>query len=172
MLKGLVLETKVESLATIQFGAAALTAATGRRSRLALQMQALTSPGMTCSRMLTPVSNNSALWKEWTAMPTTRLEVGDPETRTVRVLSRPCDTCVTFPDDRMHLGDKRRQAFIQEALDRDGFITCHDTLPYAATDCLPAICRGFWNLHRNAVTPLRVVQVYGMAVEVDPPEKT
>jgi hypothetical protein len=95
-----------------------------------------------------------------------RDQVADPVTGQVRLLSRPCDTCVTFPDDRMHLGE-RREAFISEVIANDSYVICHDTIGRA--DVKPTICRGFWNLHRDTCAALRLVETFGLAVEVDPP---
>ncbi len=94
-------------------------------------------------------------------------KVADPATRTIRVCSRPCSTCVIFPDDRMHLDESRRTSFIQEALDRDGYIICHQTL-----NGPQAMCRGFVNAHRGETFPLRLIDNLPDLVEhFDPPEK-
>lgn len=83
-----------------------------------------------------------------------------------RLLSRPCDTCVTFPDDRMFLGEHREE-FIQTARERGAFIVCHDTTDTGAA----AICRGFYNLHRHDSTFLSLGERLGRMQEVEPPEE-
>ena len=93
-------------------------------------------------------------------------DVAIPGKNCARLLSRPCDTCVTFPDDRMRLGEARRQEFIETALRRDSYVVCHDTLSTAE----PAICRGFWNLHRFDSAPLRVLAAFGLVEESEPPQ--
>lgn len=93
-------------------------------------------------------------------------DVTDPVTRRVRLLSRPCDTCVIFPDNRAHLRPGRREQFIADAVANDGYIVCHATIGH---DAPRAICRGFWNVHRKDTLPLRLVACFGLAVEVDPP---
>ncbi len=92
-------------------------------------------------------------------------DVADPRTRTVRLCDRPCSTCVIFPDDRMHLGEENRLAFLQQALDNDGTVTCHQTLNSGRA----AICRGFANQFRGQTFPLRLIEVAPQLVEfVDP----
>ncbi len=94
------------------------------------------------------------------------LTVADTATRTVRVLSRRCGTCIMYRDDRMHMSEERRQAFIFDAVDRDTYVVCHSTLN---PGILNAICRGFFDRYRRDITALRIVDRYGLAVEVDPP---
>lgn len=72
-----------------------------------------------------------------------------------------------FPDDRVHLGQQRRRAFIQAALDKDSYVVCHETL---VAGVLPAVCRGFFNVHRRDTFPLRLMVVLDLCAEVDPPE--
>jgi len=81
-----------------------------------------------------------------------------------RLLNRPCDTCVTFPDDRMGLGEEVRRAFLAEARVGKSYVICHETI---GSD--EAVCRGFWNLHRSASDFLSVMERCGLVVEVDPP---
>ncbi len=80
-----------------------------------------------------------------------------------RLLKRPCDTCVTFPDDRMFLGAERREAFIAEACKTKSYVICHET-----RDGDEAICRGFWNLHRSQSPFLSLMERCGLVAEVDP----
>jgi len=92
--------------------------------------------------------------------------VADPVTRTVRLLSRLCDTCVIYADDRMHLGERRTE-FIDGARAAGSFVICHDTL---GTDT-PAICRGFWNRHRSGSAACRIAEGFNLVVEIDPPKE-
>lgn len=94
-------------------------------------------------------------------------EVADPATRTVRLLSRMCGTCVCHPDDLMHMGE-RRQRFIDEVRARDSFVVCHDTGD--RTDIPAAICRGYYNRHWREISSLRLATAFGFMTEVDPPE--
>lgn len=101
-----------------------------------------------------------------------KLDVSDPDGR-ARVLARRCDTCVAYPDDRMHLGENRRAAFLTDTAARDRFVVCHQSLPALAPDgYAPAICRGFWQQHRHDTMPTRMMLAYGFYVEVDPPTVT
>lgn len=51
---------------------------------------------------------------------------------------------------------------VDEALERDSAIVCHDTLDTAAN----AICRGFFD--RHATIPLRLAKITGR-IRYDPP---
>jgi hypothetical protein len=88
----------------------------------------------------------------------------DHSQRRARLLARPCDTCVTFPDDRMDMGPEGRLALINSALAAEAFIICHDTL---GPDQPRAICRGFWNLFKKRTIALRCLE--DRYLEIDPP---
>lgn len=90
----------------------------------------------------------------------------DPATGCMRVLSRLCDTCITYPDDRMLLGE-RRQEFIDEARVRGTYVVCHDTGTYSPHP--GAVCRGFFNRHWRETAALRLAQRLGLVVFVEPP---
>jgi hypothetical protein len=71
-----------------------------------------------------------------------------------------------FPDDRAHLGQERRLAFIEEVLRKDSYVICHETL---TPGILPAVCRGFFNTHRRDTRDLRLMVLFDMYTEVEPP---
>ncbi len=93
---------------------------------------------------------------------------GDPRTGTFRLLRRPCATCVAFADDRAHLGQRRRVAFLAGAVAKDRYVICHETLVGRRQ---AAICRGFFNLHGADVWPLRLMVALGLIRQVAPPRE-
>lgn len=101
--------------------------------------------------------------------------VVDPETGLPRVLSRKCNTCIYRSGNRMHLRPGRREDMAAEAVARNAWIVCHDTLTYgqhALPEGEQAICRGFWDMHRTDTMGCRLAQALGGPVFVDPPETT
>ncbi len=54
---------------------------------------------------------------------------------------------------------------VQECLDEDTTIPCHETI----IEGPKAICRGFYDLHRKDVTPLRLAEAFNVVVFEDPP---
>ncbi|MEV7926057.1 hypothetical protein [Kitasatospora sp. NPDC088779] len=98
--------------------------------------------------------------------------VADPDTGEVRVLARLCDTCIYRPGNLMNLAPGRVRQLAAEALDANGHIVCHSTLPaLAPPGTKGAICRGFANAHGNAIFALRIAAAFGRIVEVPPPAK-
>ena len=98
--------------------------------------------------------------------------VMDPETVRVRLLAEKCSTCIFRPGNLMHLQPGRRDQMSAEAIAEDGWITCHATLPYGQhPDAEPAVCRGFWDVHRNDSFFTRFAAYTGHFVEVPQPGK-
>jgi hypothetical protein len=97
-------------------------------------------------------------------------EIIDPASGKPRLCARRCDTCVAYPDDRMRLGEERRTSFLADAAAKDSYVVCHATIyPADPADYAPAICRGFWQLHRRDSAPTRFMLAFGHYVEVEPP---
>jgi Resolvase, N terminal domain len=95
-------------------------------------------------------------------------DVLDPETGKVRILARPCATCI-FRCDPMRLGAERTRQVIDHNLRAGALLTCHATLPYGDhPEFGPAVCAGFWVRHRNDVLAGRIAQQFLGIVHVDP----
>jgi hypothetical protein len=87
----------------------------------------------------------------------------------VRVLSRRCETCIFWPDDRMALGPERTAEVENENVRKGTLLTCHSTLPYGGhPDFGPAACHGFWTKHGRAMLVGRIAMWIGI-LKVDPP---
>ncbi|MFJ6199130.1 hypothetical protein [Micromonospora sp. NPDC092111] len=101
--------------------------------------------------------------------PDESLSVGDPVLRKSRLLSRPCDTCIFNPGNKMHLAVGRLRHLVTETCRQESYIVCHSTLPhYLYPDAKPAICRGFADRYRTQALQL-MERLFGF-VEVDPPQ--
>lgn len=81
----------------------------------------------------------------------------------VYVQARMCKTCIFRPGNLMSLHEGRVEGMVAEAGDT-GCIPCHQNL----TGEGQAVCRGFYDKHRN--TPLQIAQRLGMVEEVQLPE--
>jgi Domain of unknown function (DUF4314) len=98
-----------------------------------------------------------------------RQDITDPATGLSRLLSERCTTCILRPGDLMHLGPGRTAAFIQQALDAGSYVVC-ETLTYGDFPGYgPAICRGFFDAHRNRTRDLLILQAGRRLTEVAPP---
>ena len=96
-------------------------------------------------------------------------DVLDPETGKVRVLARPCPTCIFRPHDPMRLGTERTRQVINHNLRTEALLTCHATLPYGDhPEFGPAVCAGFWVRHRNDVLAGRIAQRFLGIMHLDP----
>lgn len=93
----------------------------------------------------------------------------DHEVGKVRVLSRRCDTCIFWPDDRSAVDQKVAQEVIQRNLDNDALLNCHSTLREVLPDFGPAVCAGFWASHKRRVRAARFALAFIGIIRVDPP---
>lgn len=94
----------------------------------------------------------------------------DPEAGKVRVLSRRCETCIFWPDDRMDLGPERTAEIERENIRKGTLLTCHSTLPYGEhPDFGPAACYGFWTKHGRRMLIGRIAALIGI-LRVNPPK--
>ena len=88
---------------------------------------------------------------------------------TVHVLDDKCSTCVFRPGNLMHLEPGRLSGMVKAGVDRanrpGGAITCHSTI--YRDDVEPAVCRGFYDKHRDRVQALQVAERLSM-VTYDP----
>ncbi|MFC6023455.1 hypothetical protein ACFP2T_45780 [Plantactinospora solaniradicis] len=74
------------------------------------------------------------------------------------------------PGNLMHLSEGRLRDLVDKALQDQGFIVCHDTLPhYLHPEVKPAICRGFAD--RYSTQALQVIDRLFGCIEVDPPDE-
>ena len=87
-----------------------------------------------------------------------------------RVLAEKCSTCIFRPGNPMHLRPGRVKQLVGDALDRGGFITCHNTLPYGGhPEVGEAICRGFYDAHGARSNVVRVWSRLGGFDEIPDP---
>jgi hypothetical protein len=102
--------------------------------------------------------------------PDWRQDITDPGSGLSRLLSERCPTCILRPGDPMHLGAGRTAAFIRHALDAGSYVVCHETLTYGDFPSYgPAICRGFFDAHRDRSPSLLILQAGRRLTEVPPP---
>lgn len=87
----------------------------------------------------------------------------------VHVLSRKCDTCIFRPGNLMHLEEGRADRMAEEAVANQSVIPCHATI--YGEDKAPAICRGYWDVHRRRVGILQVAERMDVVAYDEPPEK-
>lgn len=86
----------------------------------------------------------------------------------VHVLSDKCVTCVFRPGNLMHLTPGRLKEMVDESIAEGVGIVCHSTLPHTGED--QAICRGFWDAHRERAQLLQVAERLGI-IEYQPVPK-
>lgn len=84
----------------------------------------------------------------------------------VHVCEQMCETCIFRPGNLMQLRAGRVRQMVDEAKANDSAIVCHATL-----DGDHAVCRGYYDRHRNDVFPLRLAQMLDNIVEIMPPSK-
>lgn len=81
----------------------------------------------------------------------------------IHICSRMCDTCIFRPGNLMRLNAGRVEQMVQDAINADSCIPCHQTLGRRA-----AVCRGFYE--RHATWPLRAAKRMGLIEFQDPPK--
>lgn len=89
------------------------------------------------------------------------------------VLSRPCDTCIFAPGNRMHLEKGRLAGMIQECRERQTFIPCHETMEIEEDDDGEThgegpICNGFYEKWGGYSQLVRIFERLGSVRLVDP----
>ena len=100
-----------------------------------------------------------------------RLSVADHQQGKTRVLTRQCATCIFHPGDPMHLAPGRLSEMVTQARRAEGYIICHDTLPYGNhPHTPPAVCRGFYD--RYTTLSLQLARRLWGIVEIEPPDQT
>jgi hypothetical protein len=65
-------------------------------------------------------------------------------------MARRCNTCIFWPDNRMHLAPGKVDEMVAKATANEGTIVCHSTLDLDRQ----AACRGF--VDRHATLPIRL----------------
>lgn len=79
----------------------------------------------------------------------------------VRIMAELCATCIFRPGNKMQLHPDRVQGMVADALSREGgTIVCHETLDHREH----AVCRGFFNRHKNDVALLQIAERMGVVV--------
>lgn len=69
----------------------------------------------------------------------------------------------------MDLRPGRLKSMVDGARRAEGYITCHETLPYAGNDGVrPAVCRGFYDRYSTAA--LQIIERLWGWIEIDPPD--
>lgn len=77
----------------------------------------------------------------------------------VHVLDAKCSTCIFRPGNLMHLSEGRKQDVVDGNVQNDSALTCHQTLPgWPPGTHKPAVCRGFYDVHKQDSFPLRLAQ--------------
>lgn len=85
----------------------------------------------------------------------------------IHVLTDRCSTCI-FRRGAFYLPPGRLKEIVDTNLESGGAITCHETLTdYGPKLAPPAVCRGFYDAHKDSVPALRLAQLMGL-IEEDP----
>jgi hypothetical protein len=79
-----------------------------------------------------------------------------------------CETCVFRPGNLMHLQPGRLRGMVDQAKNGGSAIVCHSTLEEGVDN---AICRGYWDRHKDDVAALTIAEKIGIVEEVPPPRK-
>jgi hypothetical protein len=81
----------------------------------------------------------------------------------VHILSEPCETCIFKPGNLMDLNSGRVKGMVEECLEHDRFIPCHQTMSYYHGPAAGrgAVCAGYWTSYHGRNWLLR------MAVALD-----
>lgn len=77
----------------------------------------------------------------------------------IHVRDDKCDTCIFRPGNLMHLSDGVFDNLVAAALADNTVIICHVTL-----DGPRSICRGFYDVHKANVMPLRLATAFDTVV--------
>lgn len=100
-------------------------------------------------------------------------DITDPTTGKSRLLTTPCATCIFRAGNPMHLEPGRLAHLVADALTRDRYIICHDTLTYGPHPGYgPAICRGFHDGYRHRSIAIRLMYALDNITEIPPPDQT
>ncbi len=83
----------------------------------------------------------------------------------VHVGVRKCSTCIFRPGNLMHLQEGRTDGMAADAVAAGSVIVCHKTL-YQEKD-EHAVCRGFFDVHKNDVQALQLAERLGILEEVE-----
>lgn len=73
----------------------------------------------------------------------------------VHVCKKQCKTCIFRPGNLMQLNPGRVEQMVQDAINKDSAIICHDTL-----NGPNAVCRGFFDKYQT--TPLQFAERLNM----------
>ncbi|MFD4406694.1 hypothetical protein ACFWPH_28425 [Nocardia sp. NPDC058499] len=93
-----------------------------------------------------------------------RTDITDPATGKSRLLDKKCPTCVFRPGNPVYTRESAEK-LADRACEDDTYVVCHST--YKDGQSPPhAICRGFWDRHRNDTAALRILQFFDRIIEV------
>lgn len=81
------------------------------------------------------------------------------------VLDDKCPTCIFRPGNLMDLDPETRDEMVAQAVRRQSTINCHSTL-----DGPRSVCRGFYDVHRHEIFPLRLAAAMDL-IEFEAPTK-
>lgn len=84
----------------------------------------------------------------------------------LHVCERKCATCIFRPGNLMRLEEGRKEGIARDAVAEQSVIPCHKTIYGQAEQ--PAVCRGYWDVHKNDVQGLQVAERLGLVKEIDP----
>lgn len=84
----------------------------------------------------------------------------------IYVLDRKCSTCIFRPGNLMHLEPGRVDQMVEACIENQSVIPCHKTL-----DGPRSICRGYWDVHRDEIWPLRLAHAMDLVSYDSPPEE-
>lgn len=86
----------------------------------------------------------------------------------VNVCAYECETCIFRKGNRMQLQSGRVRQMIDGSIADDTAITCHGTIYWDGSTEL-AVCRGFYDRHREDVFPLRLAHLCDRIKFITPP---
>lgn len=93
----------------------------------------------------------------------------------VRVLTKPCQSCIFHPGNLMHLRNGGLKEMVDECRQRDWHVICHETMQglggnkVAGPGATGAVCRGYWNHVMPRSGPLQAAERLGLLEWIDPP---
>lgn len=99
-----------------------------------------------------------------------RVDVADPETMRVRLCADRCPTCIFRPGNLMHLPPGRLKGMVEKCVEKEGHVTCHDTLAHNEAGLPGAVCRG-WEQHPQAAEhslAVKWMKMTGLVTLVNP----
>lgn len=88
----------------------------------------------------------------------------------VHVMADKCSTCIFRPGNLMSLEQGRVAGMVQSCREKQGVITCHQTL-YEQDERGNAVCKGFFDAYGKEILPLRMAMALEVIEYQEPKEK-